>query len=93
MNVSSELLKIAKELMAGRTSRSINVDKAISIVKSKHLVVTSASPRNPFNTKRAISKIMKAMPHNVEANLFDDGSVTFQFGGGYDSDFIEFTKE
>ena len=92
-DMAIELVAAARALTAGRSSRSVSLSKAISVIRANRLVVTSASVGNSFNTRAALAKVKAAAPHGVSADLFDDGAVTFRFGDRFDNDFIEFTTE
>jgi hypothetical protein len=81
-----------RELTAGRSSRDIDVKKAIRLVKVKRMEVVSAGPgrTHSFDQRGALHEVEEAMPHNVGAELFDNGGVLFRFGGRHTNNFIEF---
>jgi hypothetical protein len=76
--------------VAGRTSRSIDVSKAIRLVKSKRMQVVSAGPgrTHSFDQRGALHEVESA--NDVSAELFDNGGVIFTFGRRFDGNFIEF---
>ncbi len=86
--IAQELVAVAKELAAGRTSQAIDVSKAIRLVKVRRMEVVSASPGHSFDQRAALREVKST--REVGAELFDDGGVLFRFGGRYNNDFIEF---
>lgn len=88
--LASELVKLAKELVSGKTGTNVDPEKILKLVINKKMEVVEASHGFPFNTKRAISTIKKELKkskNNVSAMLFDTDEVKFDIAGG---DFVIF---